>query len=456
MAGCSITETPSAEHDRALSPGEFDAVWLRYERYAQWLIRGALARAPLRDAHRFAGANGESTRLLAGFGTVRRTLATSDDLVEDALQEVALALFSAIQQGRIRAAAPVIEGWLRTTAPRIARDVARGRSVLLFAAGDPPPAERADDEGEERETSQGNASQEPDPAWLAETREIVTRIWDALPSVLKPREFAVLQGWLEDREHAEIARELGTTPGNTRVLLHRALEAVRAVVGEARAGPNWPRRPNCGLIDLFIGLLLTFCFLRAILFGSDIRPRPASWPLERLRPCRVPIASRVDVRYLLRCDTGVDTEQASEHSAKGTTMAMTHIARIDRSIYLGSSEDPQPIFRDEAADGASWPEGAALAVTFTKERFGHLACGDQLPRTDFFGGDGWPLDFDAGRKAILPDALKRGFQVHPWGWRRWDAWTWLRAQQCPLRFAQPRNLGPMGAGITRAASPSAP
>jgi|GEM_PF-2368707 len=129
-----------------------------------------------------------------------------------------------------------------------------------------------------------------------------------------------------------------------------------------------------------------------------------------------------------------------------------------RSIYLGSAQDPQPTFRDEAEDAANWPEGAVMAITFTEERFGHLASipGEPLPRTDFLGEDGWPLDLSTERTANLPIALKRGFQVHPWGWRHWDHWTWLRAEQNPGRFARPRDLGPIAHDIACAASRFAP
>lgn len=436
MAGCSITEAPSHEHDRALSPGEFDAVWRRYERYAAGLIRNALARAPLHDAFRFAGANGESSHLLAGVGSVRRSLASSDDLVEDALQELALALYSAIQQGRIRAAAPAIEAWLRTTAPRIARDAARGRSVLLFAAGDPSPVEGSDRQGEEREADEGSASREPDPSWLAETRQIVARVWSALPELLKPREIAVLQGWLEDRDHAEMAAELGTTTGNARILLHRALAAVRAMVGEARAGPNPARRPSCGLVDVFPGALLTVLYFCDIVDSSDIRPRPASWPL--------PWGSRAGSRLRAGWTCGIffvatlvsTRRRASEHPARELTMATTH---IDRSIYLGSAEDPQPIFRDEAADGATWPEGAVMAIAFTEERFpGAFMTAFPPHAVDYFDAGGWPLDLPVDLKRSLPVEMKREFQVAPLTWRAWNDSRWTLAHDDPAWFARLR------------------
>jgi len=64
---------------------------------------------------------------------------------------------------------------------------------------------------------------------------------------------------------------------------------------------------------------------------------------------------------------------------------------IDRSVFLGDPEDPQPVWRDEAEDAASWPEGAVFKITFTRERFPHAQ--SELPRTDFFGSDGWPWAF---------------------------------------------------------------
>jgi cation transport regulator ChaB len=115
--------------------------------------------------------------------------------------------------------------------------------------------------------------------------------------------------------------------------------------------------------------------------------------------------------------------------------------KIDRSLFLGSTEDPQPVWRDEAEDADSWPEGAVFRIEFTRERFPHVnerQC--RLPRTDCFGCDGWPCDLPEEIKHQLPESLKSEFQVFPWDWRDWDEETWRRARLWPEHCAQIRVL----------------
>jgi RNA polymerase sigma-70 factor, ECF subfamily len=57
-----------------------------------------------------------------------------------------------------------------------------------------------------------------------ELEDFVSRLLDELPA--RQRQVVVLR-MLEDRPSAEVARILGTTPGNIDVILHRALDAMR-------------------------------------------------------------------------------------------------------------------------------------------------------------------------------------------------------------------------------------
>lgn len=113
-------------------------------------------------------------------------------------------------------------------------------------------------------------------------------------------------------------------------------------------------------------------------------------------------------------------------------------ALINRSIYLGDAKDPQPTFRDEAKDAAAWPGTAVMAVRFEAERFGRIA---GLPRTEYFGADGWPLDLPAKRKSELSATMMREFQVFPWKWRHWSEAGWGDARRVPHTFAASRRQG---------------
>jgi hypothetical protein len=120
-----------------------------------------------------------------------------------------------------------------------------------------------------------------------------------------------------------------------------------------------------------------------------------------------------------------------------------------RSIYLGKDTDPTPVFRDEVPDAFDWPEGAVMAVTFERERFGHMAneIVRELPRTEFFGKDGWPLELPEARKSELSDLIKLEFQVYPRGWRRWSERTWQHARLFPKNFARARAQGALIRGF---------
>lgn len=63
-----------------------------------------------------------------------------------------------------------------------------------------------------------------DAAAGVELEDYVGRLLDSLPP--RQRQVVVLR-ILEDRPSAEVARILGTTPGNIDVILHRALDAMR-------------------------------------------------------------------------------------------------------------------------------------------------------------------------------------------------------------------------------------
>ncbi|MDD2786064.1 MAG: hypothetical protein PHS79_04210 [Patescibacteria group bacterium] len=109
---------------------------------------------------------------------------------------------------------------------------------------------------------------------------------------------------------------------------------------------------------------------------------------------------------------------------------------MSKSIYLGSSSDPQPVFRNEAADAADWPEGAVMAIAFKAEDFPGAGCKIRasLPCTEYYGSDGWPIDLPSAVKQEQPWEIKRELQVYPWLWREMKPSHWVRARSCPEAF----------------------
>jgi len=98
-----------------------------------------------------------------------------------------------------------------------------------------------------------------------------------------------------------------------------------------------------------------------------------------------------------------------------------------------------------------------MAITFTREAFGRLSqphpdrnpdllwvpnrAHGELPRTEFYGEDGWILGMPERFKAVLPIELKLRLQLYPARWRVWDERRWrLEAELLPGQFAHAREL----------------
>lgn len=112
--------------------------------------------------------------------------------------------------------------------------------------------------------------------------------------------------------------------------------------------------------------------------------------------------------------------------------------KIDKSVFLGAGEGPDPVWRDEAEDAESWPEGAAFKLVFTREICGDVAY--DFPCTEFYGADGWPVDFPEERKH-LSDLVKEDFQVLPRLWRTYHERAWATLERRPDQGRRSRQLG---------------
>jgi len=113
---------------------------------------------------------------------------------------------------------------------------------------------------------------------------------------------------------------------------------------------------------------------------------------------------------------------------------------IDKSCFLGGGEGPEPTWRDEASDAGDWPADAAFKIHFTPENSpGASITQCELPRTEFYGIDGWPLNLSEERKCSLPPSMRRQFQIFPSAWHRWSDVEWVRVLAHPEHFERLRT-----------------
>jgi RNA polymerase sigma-70 factor (ECF subfamily) len=179
----------------------------------------------------------------AGMTTMARSFVSTADTADEVVQEAWLAVFRGVDRFEGRST-------LKTWVYRILINIAKNRGVqesrsLPFAsllpedegptvdpfrfrsAGDPYPGHWA--EGRKPE-----AWQLPeDSALRGEARSVITTALAALPPRLRT---VITSRDIEGYESAEVCELLSVSPGNQRVLLHRARAAIRARLEDYFAG----------------------------------------------------------------------------------------------------------------------------------------------------------------------------------------------------------------------------
>jgi DNA-directed RNA polymerase specialized sigma24 family protein len=188
-----------------------------FSRLIQRRIRTSLAKLPL--GRLFARLRG---RCPAGVplpvpSAVRSALARDEQLIDDATQEVAIAVWRALQRGRIRAARPCVYSWLCTVVPRVARRVGLRAAPLLMVAA----------RGEDDVVVDAPASYCFGAGHLNAVceRDRYARLVVVRPSLvwrLSTGERTVFAKWLQGERCVDIARELGLSAGAVRLRLLRA------------------------------------------------------------------------------------------------------------------------------------------------------------------------------------------------------------------------------------------
>lgn len=92
--------------------------------------------------------------------------------------------------------------------------------------------------------------------------------------------------------------------------------------------------------------------------------------------------------------------------------------------------------RPEHADPAEWPEGAVERVVFTPAAFPAYPYPGELPYTEHFGADGWPLHTPERVKAELDPRMQTELRRWPWTTRpaEWNEACWRRSASDYDRF----------------------
>lgn len=220
--------------DPFLTEADFAEAWGYFEPNIPAWVRAALARVSLHLAERAAaGSDGAHHHLLAKVGTVRTALRADRQFVSDLVQEVRIAMWTAIRRNTsdptagLRGSLHVVRAWLRTTIRFIAKSHSVRPATLLFAAG----PMTADDEHDD------NCSVEPvcnlSPALLVER----ARLLDELSANLSDKHIHVVRGLFAGYSYAELADQLGVTESYTRGLFHRAKKKMVELLS-ARDGPQ--------------------------------------------------------------------------------------------------------------------------------------------------------------------------------------------------------------------------
>ncbi len=353
---------------------------------------------------------------------------------EDVAQDVALVLLSALRAGKLPAASPCVYAFLARTVDYCAsaRPLRRATRPQLLGSRSFAATDDAVVEGDPA-TAQRGASHHDDPLVSAEARRETElggfRLRDCA-AALPERYRAVAELTLDGLAPAEIAARLRLKPATVRVQLLRAkkllFEAMQApsakkAAGLARFVPVERRRPPSRAIDksskicFNIGTLTNWTTAQRCLVGSY-----GTSSVTVLQGPAIGFSGRR--KFFVRMNT----------------------QSVDRFGYLGdpSKGDPVPVFRDEAADATSWPDGAAFKIEFTAESCPNAppAVRRILPVAEFYSTDGWPLGFPERRKAVLSDLIKEDFHALPPRWRTWSEWTWLSAQQFPELRRRSRGL----------------
>ncbi len=110
--------------------------------------------------------------------------------------------------------------------------------------------------------------------------------------------------------------------------------------------------------------------------------------------------------------------------------------------------------RPENADPTVWPEGAVERVVFTSEALPKYPYPHELPYTEHFGADGWPLHTPASVKPRLDPRMQAELRRWPWTVRpeQWNVRSWLMAGSDYDRFMRWNAQ----AGLIRSVLPALP
>lgn len=167
---------------------------------------------------------------VAGRFTANRALA------EEIVQETWEAVLSGLVgfEGR-----STLERWMYTILTNRSRSRARreARTVPMSAITDPPAGDPLDCARFDDRLAWGRRWQAETPEAVAERRELVDRVGEALDGLPRRQREVLMLRDVGQVDASEVCRRLGISEGNQRVLLHRARAAVREALAAELGGP---------------------------------------------------------------------------------------------------------------------------------------------------------------------------------------------------------------------------
>jgi len=140
----------------------------------------------------------------------RRSGATGAE-ADDIAQEVAIIFLRKVRNGDVRAAVPAIHRFLYVLVRRTLAASRRKRSPASV----------------ESERLSNLEADTPDPELVVAHRQDVSTLDRVARTKLSPREWGVILGGAEGVASSDLANQLGTTPGNIRVIRFRAISILR-------------------------------------------------------------------------------------------------------------------------------------------------------------------------------------------------------------------------------------
>lgn len=330
--------------------------------------------------------------------------ATAEDACQEAFVHVRLKAASFIPRGADADAAA--RAWVIAIAGNVALTLLRSRRSRRAkeAAVDPHSV----------------AARPPAPGVDDDLRDALHRELAALP---ERHRRPLLLAYAEGMDHASIAAQLGVSVGNARVLVHRALERLRARMERHRAG--WGAAAIAALLAAPTSADAAAPVLSAIAARCPVTPPLPTVPLHPGIPAMTMLAIAASVAALVTA-VAIVAVDAPATDATPPVSAPASLPLAQRT-WVAEGDGPavagQPVGIDPLASGV-------VVRLFQRQRGGGLPAGVAALRVTGAaaagaGGAGWrtldglgawcrPLEIEGAILQALPTSDRKGWRIVRW------------------------------------------